>query len=111
MTSALELDSSRDGWPDAAVEALAQAQAEIAELRTEVAQLRVALESRVVIEQAKGVLAERFFLVPDQAFEAMRRAARSESRDLHELAQEIVASTRTPPGVVRQEQRRWADDT
>jgi AmiR/NasT family two-component response regulator len=79
--------------------------ARVAELERENGQLRKALESRIVIEQAKGVLAERYFLVPDQAFEAMRRAARSNGRRIHEVAREVVASTRTPVAVVREIQQ------
>jgi AmiR/NasT family two-component response regulator len=79
--------------------------AHVAELERENEQLRTALESRIVIEQAKGVLAERYFLIPDQAFEAMRRAARSSGRRIHEVAREVVASTRTPTSVVREIQQ------
>jgi AmiR/NasT family two-component response regulator len=79
--------------------------AHVAELERENGQLREALESRIVIEQAKGVLAERYFLVPDQAFDAMRRAARSSGRRIHEVAREVVATTRTPTSVVREIQQ------
>lgn len=79
--------------------------AHVADLERENGQLREALESRIVIEQAKGVLAERYFLVPDQAFEAMRRAARSSGRRIHEVAREVVATTRTPSSVVREIQQ------
>ena len=77
----------------------------VARLELENGQLREALDSRIVIEQAKGVLAERYFLVPDQAFEAMRRAARSSGRRIHEVAREVVASTHTPTMVVREIQQ------
>jgi AmiR/NasT family two-component response regulator len=63
------------------------------------AQLERALESRIVIEQAKGVLAERFELGIDDAFGLLRRAARSHHRRLHELAREVVDSRDTPPEV------------
>jgi AmiR/NasT family two-component response regulator len=76
--------------------------AELETLRSENEQLRVALESRVLIEQAKGILAERFFLPPDEAFAALRRASRSQRRKLHEVAHEIVGSTRTPAAVVHE---------
>jgi AmiR/NasT family two-component response regulator len=79
--------------------------AHVADLERENGQLREALESRIVIEQAKGVLAERYFLVPDQAFEAMRRAARSSGRRIHEVAREVVATARTPMEIVREIQQ------
>jgi hypothetical protein len=55
-------------------------------------QLQTALDSRVVIEQAKGVLLEREGIDPDEAFERLRRAARSKRMKLHEHASEIVNS-------------------
>jgi AmiR/NasT family two-component response regulator len=63
-------------------------------------QLQRALESRIVIEQAKGVLAERFALDVDEAFHVLRRAARSHRMKLHELAGRVVATRETPPEVV-----------
>jgi len=60
------------------------------------AQLQEALETRVAIEQAKGVLAERFRLEPDRAFEVMRRAARSNRMTLRDLAAQVLASHKTP---------------
>jgi len=63
-------------------------------------QLERALESRIVIEQAKGVLAERLGVEPNQAFEILRRAARSQRRRIHLLAAEVVESRETP-AVVR----------
>jgi len=66
------------------------------------AQLQEALESRIVIEQAKGVLAERYRLEPDRAFEVLRRGARSSRLPLHELAARVVSSGQTPREVVAQ---------
>jgi transcriptional regulator with GAF, ATPase, and Fis domain len=54
------------------------------ELLTE--QLQTALNSRVIIEQAKGMLAERAGIGLDQAFERLRRYARSTNTRLTELA-------------------------
>ncbi len=54
-------------------------------------QLQLALNSRVVIEQAKGVLAERLQISPDDAFEVLRGAARSRNRLLSDLAREVAA--------------------
>lgn len=56
-------------------------------------QLQTALVSRVVIEQAKGILAERTGLDPGQAFEVMRGLARARNLGLTALARAIVAGT------------------
>lgn len=52
--------------------------------------MQTALDSRVVIEQAKGVLAARHDLPIDDAFQRLRTRARSQGRRLHEVAREIV---------------------
>ncbi len=56
-------------------------------------QLQVALNSRVVIEQAKGILAERLQVSPDEAFLLMRRFARNHNRPLTELAGDVIRGT------------------
>jgi GAF domain-containing protein len=53
-------------------------------------ELRVALDSRVVIEQAKGVLVGRHGLTTRQAFERLRRMARDQRRPLSEVARGVV---------------------
>ena len=64
-------------------------------------QLQTALNSRVLIEQAKGVLAERLQVDVDQAFAILRSGARSRNRRLSELAQAIVdGSEQLAPGPV-----------
>ena len=65
------------------------------------AQLERALQSRVVIEQAKGVLAERLGVRIEEAFEILRFAARSDRIGLHELASRVVNEPSTPNPVVR----------
>jgi hypothetical protein len=55
-------------------------------------QLQTALETRIVIEQAKDILAERDGTTPDDAFEVMRREARSRRMKLRDLAAGIVAT-------------------
>jgi hypothetical protein len=60
------------------------------------AQLEQALQSRVAIEQAKGVLAERYGLGLDDAFELIRRAARSNRMKLHDLVGKIKPGAPTP---------------
>jgi signal transduction protein with GAF and PtsI domain len=63
---------------------------ELANREVEVAQLRRALASRVWIEQAKGVLAATGGVSPDAAFQQLRKRARSSSRKVVDLAQEVV---------------------
>jgi hypothetical protein len=53
----------------------------------------------VRIEQAKGVLAERFALDVDAAFELLRSAARNSQTKLHELAEHVVREQPTPPPI------------
>lgn len=54
-------------------------------------QLQHALTSRVVLEQAKGVLAQRGDLDMGQAFEALRRYARDRNQRLADVAQALVS--------------------
>jgi ANTAR domain-containing protein len=60
-------------------------------LRTENDQLRTALRTRIVIEQAKGMLAERLGVDVDVAFERLRREARVRRLKLHAIAAAVVA--------------------
>lgn len=53
-------------------------------------QLQGALNSRVIIEQAKGVIAERHGIDVERAFDRLRLAARSSNLRLVELARDIV---------------------
>lgn len=56
-------------------------------------QLQVALNSRVMIEQAKGVLAERLQATPDEAFVLLRRYARNRNHPLTDLAADVIRGT------------------
>jgi GAF domain-containing protein len=60
------------------------------ESRGRVDQLQGALSSRVVIEQAKGVLAERAGISLDSAFARLRTYARTNKRRLSEVAGELI---------------------
>ena len=75
---------------------------ELEQLRVRTAQLEQALASRVVIEQAKGVLAERYRLDVEEAFELIRRSARSNRMRVHDLSADVVASPRTPDAIERE---------
>ncbi|WP_369139919.1 ANTAR domain-containing protein [Modestobacter versicolor] len=63
---------------------------EIVALRRTVGQLEHALAARVSIERAIGVLAERHGTTPREAFEELRRRARSQGRPAQELAVEVL---------------------
>jgi GAF domain-containing protein len=65
------------------------------EKREELAtQLRRALDARVVIEQAKGALVAQEGLSEREAFERLRRQARSQRRRVVEVAEEVMAAIR-----------------
>ncbi len=81
--------------------ALGQAQADVATIgilseqairRGEVVneQLQTALNSRVIIEQAKGALSQRFGLSMDAAFDRLRTFSRDHNLRLAEVARQIV---------------------
>jgi GAF domain-containing protein len=53
-------------------------------------QLQAALDSRVVLEQAKGILAERCGVPMDAAFALMRSYARNRNRLLSDIAREVI---------------------
>jgi AmiR/NasT family two-component response regulator len=61
------------------------------------AQLEHALQSRIAIEQAKGVVAERYGVEPDDAFQLIRRAARTNRMKLHDLVAVIKPGEPSPP--------------
>jgi GAF domain-containing protein len=63
-------------------------------------QLQTALNSRVTIEQAKGKLAERLHLDMDQAFNVLRRYARTRNIRLSDLARAFVDGSETFPGLI-----------
>jgi AmiR/NasT family two-component response regulator len=86
---------------DGRVSELDQLMALVDVLKDRNRQLEEALSSRVVIEQAKGVLAERHGLEVDDAFDLLRRAARSNRMRIHDLAAHTVSSRRTPTEIAR----------
>jgi GAF domain-containing protein len=56
-------------------------------------QLQVALNSRVIIEQAKGILSERMRVTPDQAFIVLRAYSRNNNYPLTRLAADVIGGT------------------
>lgn len=65
---------------------------ELQEQERRTSQLQEALDSRVVIEQAKGMVAARANITPGRAFELMRTTARGSGRPLREVAEDVLRS-------------------
>jgi GAF domain-containing protein len=59
-------------------------------------QLQNALDTRVLIEQAKGMLAERHAVSLGEAFDLLRRHARSNSTPVREIARRVVEEKLEP---------------
>jgi len=111
-----EPNASTDGHP-----ATAEAAAEItrltlhageqarkvSELENTIGQLQSALDSRVTVERAVGMLAERFDLAVLDAFELLRSAARNSRRELRELALELTESRGWTPDEIIDARRRF----
>jgi transcriptional regulator with GAF, ATPase, and Fis domain len=93
---ALDQDTIRLGQAlaDVATIGLLQARA-IRHRETLAEQLQTALNSRVLIEQAKGVISERRHLDMDQSFSLLRGTARTSNRRLSELARAVVDGSET----------------
>ncbi|MGI8429907.1 MAG: GAF and ANTAR domain-containing protein [Solirubrobacteraceae bacterium] len=77
------------GMADIAAGSLLQERA-VREARSVTEQLQGALSSRVVIEQAKGVLGERLGIGVDAAFAQLRGYAREHNRRLGDIARELI---------------------
>ncbi len=101
---ALNLFRVETGYLDQAAVAGAQAFADVASIailqhraaadaQGLVQQLHLALNSRIAIEQAKGVLAEQGHVDMDAAFGQLRGHARRTQRRLSEVAQDVVDGT------------------
>ncbi|GAA4808764.1 GAF and ANTAR domain-containing protein [Streptomyces ziwulingensis] len=101
VVGALNLFCTAPGGFDPALTPVAQALADVATIsllqqrgarRSTVLneQLQTALNSRVLIEQAKGKLAEREGIDMERAFSALRGYARSHNRRLSEVARAFI---------------------
>ena len=77
------------GSADVAAIAVIQRRA-VADVEVVNEQLHVALESRLKIEQAKGMVAQRTGMKPADAFEVMRSHARSTNQRLKDVAGAVV---------------------
>ncbi|HEY6593040.1 MAG TPA: GAF and ANTAR domain-containing protein [Asanoa sp.] len=104
VIGALNLFDRRTGDLDEETARLGQALADVATIgllqerairrrETLAEQLQTALNSRIVIEQAKGVIAERRRLDMDRSFALLRSSARAGDRRLSDLAEAVINGT------------------
>lgn len=61
-------------------------------LRQEVADLKEALETRKLVERAKGILMRRRNCTEEEAFRKMQRESQNQNRKIGEIAQAIIAA-------------------
>jgi AmiR/NasT family two-component response regulator len=74
----------------AAIEVAVRRYREAARLHDKIGQLEDALERRVVIERAKGMLMERHGVDEREAFERLRDNARAASRRVVDVAEGVL---------------------
>ena len=66
-----------------------------ADLRREVSDLRVALESRKLIERAKGILMDRLRFSEAEAYRRLQKQARDQNRKLADVAAAVISAEQT----------------
>ncbi|MFD9128189.1 SpoIIE family protein phosphatase [Kitasatospora sp. NPDC059571] len=90
--------TSRSGGEPAADPERAVLEAAVDRLRAEAEGLRAAMRTRAVIEQAKGLLAERLGCTPEEAFERLSALSQDANRKVADLAAELLGATGRTPG-------------
>ena len=101
ILGALNLFSAKEAYLSEEDTALAQAMADVAtiavlqqrtldDFQMENSQLQKALNTRIVIEQAKGILAERWYTGVDQAFTGLRAYARTHQLRISDLSHAVI---------------------
>ena len=100
-TTALAEDDQRvaQALADVATIGILQERA-LNDARVVTSQLEAALESRIVIEQAKGIVAERNHVSIDVAFTALRSYARSHNLLLSQTAHNIINGNLTAEALI-----------
>ena len=105
VLGALNLFLTEPGGIDGEAEAVVQAMADVATIgllqqreldraHTVADQLQQALQTRIGVEQAKGIISERRGIAMDAAFSLLRTYARDHNRKLQDVAREVVRGTR-----------------
>ncbi len=67
---------------------------------TVIPQLRAAMTHRIVVEQAKGFLRERFDISVDEAFSLLRRYAHTHGDHLTDVARQLMAEPSSRPALL-----------
>ena len=104
VLGAFNLFLTEPGGIDPDAQAVVQAMADVATIgllqqrqldraHTVEGQLQRALQTRIGIEQAKGVISERMGIPMDAAFEMLRGYSRNHNQKLHDAARDIVRGT------------------
>ncbi|MFC4909548.1 ANTAR domain-containing protein [Actinomadura gamaensis] len=88
-TSSAEAGGDERAWASL-IMALAHETHGHQEARTTIGQLQSALNSRIIIEQAKGVIASRAGVTMDEAFARLRHYSRSHNLRIHDVAHDVV---------------------
>ncbi|MET8359772.1 GAF and ANTAR domain-containing protein [Micromonospora sp. NPDC005171] len=65
------------------------------------AQMQLAMQSRAVIEQAKGIIMGERRCTPDEAFAVLAKVSQDSNRKLREVAAALVERATRPPGLKR----------
>ena len=107
VLGAFNLFLTEPGGIDHAAEAVVQAMADVATIgllqqreldraHAVEGQLQQALQSRIGIEQAKGIISERVGIPMDAAFGLLRGYSRNHNQKLHDAARDIVRGVLDP---------------
>src|SRR5436309_7169083 len=76
---------------------------DVADLRREIGELRYALESRMTIGQATGMLMERYKVGADRAWRVLVRASQTRNIKIRDLAAKMTAD----PGSAEAYPEKW----
>jgi AmiR/NasT family two-component response regulator len=68
--------------------------ADLARAHREVADLREQLETRKLVERAKGILMERLGLSEREAFRKLQKASQDENRKMRDIAESVIRAER-----------------
>jgi response regulator NasT len=68
--------------------------ADLAALQKQVDDLRDTLETRKIVERAKGVLMRRLSVSEEDAYRKMQRASQDENRKMRDIAESILSAER-----------------